>query len=106
MAPAGARTYTLLDAQGAQYESDTPGTFGGYRRGRIYGRLDCGSALRAIAKGGYVTQRVFFADEATAIAAGYRPCGSCLREEYREWKAQRKAKPQREAKPQRKATDA
>jgi methylphosphotriester-DNA--protein-cysteine methyltransferase len=29
---------------------------------------------------------VFFADERTAIAAGYRPCGACLRAEYREWK--------------------
>jgi methylphosphotriester-DNA--protein-cysteine methyltransferase len=31
--------------------------------------------------------RVFFADEATAIAAGYRPCGACMRAEYRAWKA-------------------
>jgi methylphosphotriester-DNA--protein-cysteine methyltransferase len=28
---------------------------------------------------------VFFADEATALAAGYRPCGTCMREEYRAW---------------------
>jgi methylphosphotriester-DNA--protein-cysteine methyltransferase len=34
-------------------------------------------ALRAIANGGYVSHRVFFADEPTAIAAGYRPCGVC-----------------------------
>ena len=40
------------------------GTIGGHRRTRIYGRLDCPSALRAIARGGYVTHRVFFADEA------------------------------------------
>ena len=32
-------------------------------------------------------QRVFFADEATAIAAGYRPCAVCLPDEYRAWKA-------------------
>jgi methylphosphotriester-DNA--protein-cysteine methyltransferase len=30
---------------------------------------------------------VFFADEATAIAAGYRPCAGCMRAEYKEWKA-------------------
>jgi methylphosphotriester-DNA--protein-cysteine methyltransferase len=30
---------------------------------------------------------VFFADEATARAAGYRPCFTCMREEYRAWKA-------------------
>jgi methylphosphotriester-DNA--protein-cysteine methyltransferase len=29
---------------------------------------------------------VFFADEATAVAAGYRPCGNCMKAEYREWK--------------------
>jgi methylphosphotriester-DNA--protein-cysteine methyltransferase len=66
--------------------SPTPGTLGGHRRSRIYGRLDCPSALRAIAKGGYVAQRVFFADEAAALAAGYRPCAVCLPEEYRRWK--------------------
>ena len=54
---------------------------------KIYGRLDCPSALRAIARGQYVQHRVFFADEHVAIAAGYRPCGSCLRSEYRQWRA-------------------
>ena len=80
-------TYTLLGADGRPYESATPGLFGGHRGTRVYGRLDCPSALRAIAPGGYVKQRVFFPDEATAIAAGYRPCGVCLRGEYRAWKA-------------------
>ena len=80
-------TYTLLDEDGRPYQSDTPGTLGGYRRSKIYGRLDCPSALRAIAKGQYVQHRVFFADEEVAIAAGYRPCGSCLRPMYRRWKA-------------------
>jgi len=51
---------------------------GGNRRGRIYGRLDCPAALRALARGGYLANRVFFLDEATAIAAGYRPCKVCL----------------------------
>ncbi|MDP4128201.1 MAG: Ada metal-binding domain-containing protein, partial [Bacillota bacterium] len=30
--------------------------------------------------------RVFFADEETAIAAGYRPCARCMPKEYAEWK--------------------
>ena len=63
------------------------GTLGGHRTTRIYGRLDCPSALRAIANGGYVANRVFFADEAAAVAAGYRPCARCLPERYRDWKA-------------------
>jgi len=36
------------------------------------------AALRALARGGYLANRVFFLDEATAIAAGYRPCEVCL----------------------------
>jgi hypothetical protein len=87
MTMAGHRTYTLTGADGLPYESARPGTLGGNRAGRIYGRLDCPTALRAIERGGYVTHRVFFADEPTARAAGYRPCGHCLRAEYRAWKA-------------------
>ncbi len=37
--------------------------------------------------GTYQKIRVFFKDEATAIAAGYRPCGCCMREKYKRWKA-------------------
>jgi len=82
-----AMTYTLLDARGRPYKSTTPGRLGGHRRNKLYGRLDCPSALRALAAGGYVAHRVFFADEQTAIAAGYRPCAVCLPQTYREWKA-------------------
>jgi hypothetical protein len=83
------RTYTLLDADRRPYQSATPGTLGGHRPGRRYGRLDCAAARRAIARGGYVKHRVFFADEQTAIAAGYRPCGVCLPVEYARWKARK-----------------
>ncbi len=79
--------FTLLGADGKPCASEVPGTLGGNRRGKLYGRLDCPSALRALRQGGYVQHRVFFADEATAIAAGYRPCGTCLRAEYAAWKA-------------------
>ena len=85
------RVYRLVGADGRAHESETPGTLGGHRRNKVYGRLDCPGALRWIAKGHYVRQRVFFADEATAIAAGYRPCARCLPEEYRAWKARRPA---------------
>ncbi|MFD4599226.1 Ada metal-binding domain-containing protein [Streptomyces sp. NPDC058464] len=84
-------TYTLLGPDGQPYPSPTPGTLGGHRRGRLYGRLDCPSALRAIARGHYVGHRVFFADETTAIAAGYRPCAVCLPAEYARWKANRES---------------
>ena len=82
------KTYMLLGSDREPFESTVPGAFGGHRGSRIYGRLDCAAALRAIAKGGYVKSRVFFADEATAIEAGYRPCGVCLPDRYRAWKGQ------------------
>ena len=77
-----------MDENGNIYVSDQPGTLGGYKKRKIYGRLDCPSALRHIAKGEYVKHRVFFADEATAIKAGYRPCGICMKEAYKVWKAE------------------
>ncbi|MFF3732766.1 transposase [Streptomyces sp. NPDC002476] len=44
------------------------------------------------AAGGYVRHRVFFADEPTAITAGYRPCAVCLPEQYRRWKDLRRTR--------------
>ena len=77
----------LIGANGEPFESDTPGTLGGHRRGRLYGLLDCRAAAQAIVRGGYSRHRVFFRDEATAIAAGYRPCAVCMPEKYAAWKA-------------------
>ena len=78
--------YKLIDKNGCEYSSDVPGTFGGHKKLKIYGRLDCSSALRWIKKGHYTKFRVFFIDEETAISAGYRPCGVCLPEKYKKWK--------------------
>jgi len=92
MAPAEAavpRTYTLLGADRRPCRSTAPGQFGGHHQARIYGRLDCPSARRAIARGGYVAHRVFFADQPTAVAAGYRPCAVCLPAAYAAWKSGR-----------------
>jgi methylphosphotriester-DNA--protein-cysteine methyltransferase len=76
----------LLGADGGPFQSDGPGALGGHRRQRIYGRLDCKAAKRAIERGGYIKYRVFFLDEASAKAAGYRPCAACMPEEYRAWR--------------------
>ena len=80
------KTYKLLSALGAFIQTTTPGVLGGNSKAKIYGRLDCGAANAALDKG-YAQHRVFFASEADAIANGYRPCGSCMREAYAEWKA-------------------
>ncbi|MFD8686721.1 Ada metal-binding domain-containing protein [Streptomyces sp. NPDC059651] len=86
----GPRVYTLVGPDGRSFVSAVPGTLGGHRRGRLYGRLDCPSALRAIARGHYVRYRVFFADEGAALEAGYRPCAVCLPERYADWKQGRR----------------
>jgi hypothetical protein len=84
-----AKRYTLLDANRRPYVSSIPGVLGGHRKSKLYGRLNCPAALRAIAAGGYARHRVFFADEATAVAAGYRPCAVCMPDAYRAWRSDR-----------------
>ena len=82
--------YFLTDKDNKQYLSDKPAQFGGHCKLKIYGRLDCPSANRYVQQGQYVKHRVFFADEQTAIAAGYRPCAKCMPEAYKKWKAEKK----------------
>jgi methylphosphotriester-DNA--protein-cysteine methyltransferase len=53
----------------------------GNRKLKIYGSLHCASGKRM-----KPANRVFFSTEKEAIAAGYRPCGHCLREKYLAWK--------------------
>lgn len=80
------KKFKLLGPDGQIYESTTPGELGGNSNSdaMIYGRLDCSAANSALAKG-YADHRVFFANEAEAIAAGYRPCGRCMRDQYKIW---------------------
>jgi methylphosphotriester-DNA--protein-cysteine methyltransferase len=83
------RTWTLLGPDDRPFASSRPGTLGGHRKTHIFGRLDCPAALRAIGRGGYVGQRVFFLNRAHARAAGYRPCAVCLPKEYAAWKSKK-----------------
>jgi methylphosphotriester-DNA--protein-cysteine methyltransferase len=59
-------------------------TLGGYKKGRIYGTLQCSSGKRM-----KLENRVFFKNEQEAIALGYRPCGNCMPQKYKIWKAER-----------------
>ncbi len=86
------KKYKLIDSNGLEYISNTPGTLGGNRKLKIYGRLDCPSANRWIKKGYYIQNRVFFMDEESAIKAGYRPCAVCMKEEYNKWRKIKKLK--------------
>ena len=58
---------------------------GGNAKLKIYGTLTCKSGKRMLRK-----NRVFFESEVEALAAGYRPCGHCMRKEYLVWKAKNK----------------
>ena len=55
--------------------------YGGYFKAKIYGLLRCASGRRM-----KLENRVFFKDENAAIKDGFRPCGHCLTEKYRQWK--------------------
>lgn len=81
------KKYRLLGSNGLNNLSETPGTIGGNSKLKIYGRLDCPSALRYLEKGQYAKHRIFFANESDAISNGYRPCGICMRRKYKMWKA-------------------
>ena len=64
------KKYKLIGRDGKEYISDIPGTLGGNKKLKIYGRLDCPSALRWIKKGYYTQNRVFFESEEIAKEAG------------------------------------
>jgi methylphosphotriester-DNA--protein-cysteine methyltransferase len=54
---------------------------GGNCKLKIYGLLSCTSGKRMKRE-----NRVFLTGLNEAIDKGYRPCGNCLRTEYKEWK--------------------
>ena len=54
---------------------------GGNKKLKIYGTLQCTSGKRM-----NFENRVFFLSEDEAIENGYRPCGHCMKNEYKKWK--------------------
>lgn len=54
--------------------------FGGNRKLKIYGTLQCKSGKRMKRE-----NRIFFASKKEAIKTGYRPCGHCMKTEYKKW---------------------
>jgi len=49
---------------------------------KIFGTLRCPSGKRM-----KIQRRVFFSSYAEALELGFRPCGHCMRSEYKFWKA-------------------
>ena len=52
--------------------SPIPGKYAGYKRGKIFGRLDCISGMRMKKE-----NRVFFHTIEDAVSQDYRPCKNC-----------------------------
>ena len=55
--------------------------FAGNRKLKIYGTLHCQSGKKMNKE-----NRVFFISKQEAINHHYRPCGHCLKTEYKQWK--------------------
>lgn len=86
----GNTDYYLRDKNDVEIVSKIPGTLGGNKKLKIYGKLDCPNAINWIKKGYYIDNRVFFQDEMSAIDSGYRPCAKCMKKEYKLWKEKNK----------------
>ncbi|RYJ40530.1 Ada metal-binding domain-containing protein [Flavobacterium beibuense] len=56
-------------------------SFGGNKELKIYGQLSCKSGKRMKQE-----NRVFFGSELEAIENQFRPCGHCMKTEYKKWK--------------------
>ena len=57
-------------------------TLAGHKRARIYGLLSCSAGKRMARR-----NRVFFKTEDEALLHGLRPCGHCMPEAFRQWRA-------------------
>jgi methylphosphotriester-DNA--protein-cysteine methyltransferase len=55
--------------------------FAGNKNLKIYGLLQCRSGKRMKRE-----NRVFFATEKEALQNNFRPCGHCMKNEYKKWK--------------------
>ncbi len=55
--------------------------YAGNSRLKIFGLLNCSSGKRMKRE-----NRIFFKTETEALAAGFRPCGHCMPDQYRQWK--------------------
>ena len=55
--------------------------FGGNRKLKIYGTLKCASGKRMKRE-----NRVFFHAEDEALIQNFRPCGHCMKANYKKWK--------------------
>ncbi len=81
--------FSITDSNNQQFLSKIKGNWGGHKLLKIFGKLNCPSALYWIDKGHYTKHRVFFHNVKNAMQAGYRPCAKCLPEAYSAWKSKK-----------------
>ena len=55
--------------------------FAGNSKLKIYGKLNCSAGKRMKKE-----NRVFFVSETEAVKQDFRPCGHCMKNEYKKWK--------------------
>ncbi|TGV04300.1 Ada metal-binding domain-containing protein [Flavivirga rizhaonensis] len=55
--------------------------FAGNNNLKIYGKLNCKSGKRMKQE-----NRVFFSTVKEALKNNFRPCGHCMKEDYKKWK--------------------
>jgi hypothetical protein len=79
------RRGTLMGNRGCLHDEE--GTIRRFHSGKrwIFCRLEFKNRKRELMQPGRYTE-LFFLDEATAFAAGHRPCAECLRERFREFR--------------------
>lgn len=65
------KLYRILKI-GEIIESSEPGVYGGHKKGKIFGTLDCKAGIRMKKE-----NRVFFHSLEDAVLEGYRPCKIC-----------------------------
>jgi len=56
-------------------------TLGGNKKLKIFGMLNCRSGKRMLKE-----NRMFFTSAHEAKHFGYRPCGHCMKQDYKIWK--------------------
>ena len=62
---------------GVLIETNVPGKFAGWIKGKIFGRLDCKSGMRMKKE-----NRIFFRDWDDAVQMNFRPCKICKPTRY------------------------
>src|SRR4051794_7148506 len=77
---------TLMGNRGVLHDVDGAHRRDWQLRRWIACRLEFEGRHRELRRPGHYTE-LFFLDEATALAAGHRPCAECRREDYRRWQA-------------------